>query len=168
MRSSEEEWQDFAARLRYVPRTAGRRALAAAVAEAEAELDGEPRRLHYLSVPPARRPAGRCTCWPKPASSKRSRIVMEKPFGTDLDAAKSLNAELHEVVRREPDLPHRPLPGQGGGAEHPRLPLRQRPLRADLEPQPHRPRADRRPRDARPRRAQRVLRGDRRLHATWW
>ena len=29
------------------------------------------------------------------------------------------------------------------------LPFRQRPVRADLEPQPHRPRADRRPRDAR-------------------
>ena len=54
-------------------------------------------------------------------------------------------------VRRGPDLPDRPLPRQGGGAEHPGLPVRQRPVRADLEPQLHRPRADRRPRDARPR-----------------
>ena len=45
-------------------------------------------------------------------------------------------------------LPNRPLPRQGGGPEHPRAALRQRPLRADLEPLAHRPRADRRPRDA--------------------
>jgi hypothetical protein len=48
---------------------------------------------------------------------------------------------------RGADLPHRPLPGQGAGAEHPGLPVRQRPVRADLEPQLHRPRADRRARD---------------------
>ena len=56
-------------------------------------------------------------------------------------------------LRRGADLPHRPLPRQGGGAEHPRAALRQRPLRADLEPQPHRPHPDRRARDARGRRA---------------
>ena len=32
-------------------------------------------------------------------------------------------------VRRVADLPHRPLPRQGGGAEHPRVPLRERALR---------------------------------------
>ena len=73
---------------------------------------------------------------------------MEKPFGTDLAQRATLNAALHEIVRRGADLPHRPLPRQGGGAEHPRLPVRQRAVRADLEPQPHRPRADRRARDA--------------------
>jgi len=93
---SEEEWQDFAARLRYVPPDGGAPALAAAVAEAEAELDGEPRRLHYLSVPPAAAlPVVHLLA--EAGLTKRSRIVMEKPFGTDLDSAKSLNAELHEV-----------------------------------------------------------------------
>ena len=28
---------------------------------------------------------------------ERSRIIMEKPFGVDLDSARTLNAELHEV-----------------------------------------------------------------------
>ena len=54
------------------------------------------------------------------------------------------------VAEREPargvqgaaDLPHRPLSRQGTGTEHPRVPLRQRALRADLESQLHRPRAD--------------------------
>ena len=43
---------------------------------------------------------------------ERSRIVMEKPFGTDLESAVALNAELHEVFQRGPDLPDRPLPGK--------------------------------------------------------
>ena len=66
-------------------------------------------------------------------------------------------------LRRESDLPHRPLPRQGSGAEHPRVPVRQRPLRTDLEPPAHRPHPDRRSRDAVHRAAHRVLRGDRRL-----
>ncbi len=45
-------------------------------------------------------------------------------------------------LRRAAGLPHRPLPGQGDGAEHPGAAVRQRDLRADLEPQLHRPRAD--------------------------
>ena len=88
---------------------------------------------------------------------------MEKPFGTDLDSAIELNDQVHETFSREPDLPDRPLPRQGGGAEHPGVPVRQRAVRADLEPQLHRPHPDRHPRDPRPRPAGRLLRGDRRL-----
>ena len=63
---------------------------------------------------------------------------------------------------RGPDLPDRPFPRQGDGPEHHGVPLRQRPVRADLEPRPHRPRADHRGRDGRRRAARQVLRGDRR------
>ena len=66
-------------------------------------------------------------------------------------------------LRRGPDLPDRPFPRQGAGAEHPGLPVRQRPVRADLEPQLHRPRPDRRAGDARYRHPRRLLRADRRL-----
>ena len=94
----------------------------------------------------------------------RARLIMlEKPFGTDLASARALNASLHELLRRGAYLPHRPLPRQGGRAQHPRLPLRQRAVRADLEPRPHRPRADRRARDARARGPRRLLRVDRGL-----
>ena len=41
-------------------------------------------------------------------------------------------------------LPDRPLPRQGDGPEHAGPPLRERHLRADLEPPVHRPRADHR------------------------
>ena len=52
------------------------------------------------------------------------------------------------ALPRGGDLPHRPLPGQGAGAEPPLLPLRQLVPRADLEPQLHRPGADHDGRDA--------------------
>ena len=37
-------------------------------------------------------------------------------------------------LRRVAGLPHRPLPGQGVGRQHPRVPVRERAVRADLEP----------------------------------
>ena len=94
---------------------------------------------------------------------ERSRIIMEKPFGVDLESARSPQRRAPRGLRRAADLPDRPLPRQGGGPEHPGLPLRQRAVRADLAPQPHRPHPDRRARVARPRAARRLLRGDRRL-----
>ncbi len=71
-------------------------------------------------------------------------------------------------VRRGPDLPHRSLSRQGAGAEHSRVPLRQRPVRADLEPQLHRSRADRRARDPGPRQARRPSTSRPAPIATWW
>ena len=44
-----------------------------------------------------------------------------------------------EMAEGRTDLPHRPFPGQGDGAEHHGAALRQRAVRADLEPRPHRP-----------------------------
>ena len=43
-----------------------------------------PRRLHYLSVPPGRRPGRRSQMLGDAELAERSRIIMEKPFGTDL------------------------------------------------------------------------------------
>ena len=66
------------------------------------------------------------------------------------------------VVLREPDLPDRPLPGQGDGPEHLRVPVRQRDLRARLEQHARRPRPDHGRRVDRRRAPGGVLRGDRR------
>ena len=63
-----------------------------------------------------------------------ARVVIEKPFGHDLRARRASWPRRAPVVRREPDLPDRPLPGQGDGPEHLRLPVRERDLRAGLEP----------------------------------
>jgi glucose-6-phosphate 1-dehydrogenase len=97
---SEPDWQAFAGSLDYVPLSAGPAALKAAVERAEAALPGESRRLHYLSVPPsAALPAVRLLG--EAGLVANSRIVMEKPFGTDLASAQQLNARLHEVFAEE-------------------------------------------------------------------
>jgi len=94
------DWQAFAAALDYVPLAAGAPALKAAVDAAEANFSGEVRRLHYLSVPPsAALPAVRLLG--EAGLVERSRIVMEKPFGTDLASAVKLNARLHEVFAED-------------------------------------------------------------------
>ena len=97
---TESDWSAFSQCLDYVPLAAGAGALKAAVGQAEQGLAGESRRLHYLSVPPgaalsAVRMLGDA------GLVERSRIVMEKPFGTDLASAVSLNARLHEVFAED-------------------------------------------------------------------
>ena len=97
---TDAHWQAFAAGLDYVPLAAGAAALQAAVQRAEASLGGECRRLHYLSVPPsAALPAVRLLG--EAGLVERSRIVMEKPFGTDSASAVALNQHLHEVFAEE-------------------------------------------------------------------
>ncbi|HEY0293143.1 MAG TPA: glucose-6-phosphate dehydrogenase [Hansschlegelia sp.] len=92
----EAEWAAFAETLDYVPLNAGAAALKAAVAAAEQSLGAESRRLHYLSVPPnAALSAVRLLAEADLVTG--ARIVMEKPFGVDLESAVSLNTKLHEV-----------------------------------------------------------------------
>jgi len=90
------QWAEFAPKLSYVNVAAGPEALSRAATAREAELGGSPRRLHYLSVPPK---AALDVIHTLDAADlvERSRIIMEKPFGTDLASAKALNAEIHEV-----------------------------------------------------------------------
>ena len=97
---TERDWESFSKSLDYVPLAAGAQAVKAAVQKAEQTFEGESRRLHYLSVPPnaalsAVRILGEAQL------VDRSRIVMEKPFGTDLASARSLNANLHDVFAEE-------------------------------------------------------------------
>jgi glucose-6-phosphate 1-dehydrogenase len=97
-RLTEDQWELFEKKLRYVPQSAGAPGLAAAVALAEEELGGNVNRLHYMSVPPAAATAVIKTL--KEADLvDRSRVVMEKPFGTDLASALQLNNEVHKTFR---------------------------------------------------------------------
>ena len=93
---TDEQWNRFAEVLNYVPQGAGPDALAAAVAEAEAKLGPEVHRLHYLSVPPK---AARdvITMLREANLVERSRVVMEKPFGTDFVSAVALNDFVHQT-----------------------------------------------------------------------
>ncbi|HET9759899.1 MAG TPA: glucose-6-phosphate dehydrogenase, partial [Nocardioidaceae bacterium] len=97
-------WDGFAKRLSFVRQSDGPAALAAAVEAAERQLAAETdtgdgiQRLHYLSVPPkAALPVVHQL--DEAGLVARSRIIMEKPFGTDLESAIALNNELHQVFR---------------------------------------------------------------------
>jgi glucose-6-phosphate 1-dehydrogenase len=95
-RFSEAQWADFARRLTYVPHDAGGDGLGRAVREAVESCGHSTRLLHYLSVPPAA--AGATVRLLGEAGLVRdARVIMEKPFGTDLASARALNAEVHEV-----------------------------------------------------------------------
>ena len=111
-------------------------------------------RLFYCATPPslyphARHAAGRGG--PQPAAGGQRRVgahhhreaVRPRP---GLGARAEPGGRVG--VRRGAGLPDRPLPRQGDGPEHPGLPLGQRHLRAALEPQARRPRADHGGRDA--------------------
>ena len=107
--SVDKRWDEFAAMLSYVPQSRGAKGLAEAVRRQEAELDAEDaedgdrrgvQRLHYLSVPP--KAALKVVHQLAEAGLvERSRIVMEKPFGVDLESARALNAELHTVFSED-------------------------------------------------------------------
>src|SRR6202165_2388435 len=92
----EADWAAFSNSLQYVPMARGAHALKAAVLEAERAFNGESRRLHYLSVPP-NAALSAVHLLGEAGWVERSRIIMEKPFGTDLASAVALNARLHEV-----------------------------------------------------------------------
>ncbi len=99
-RAAPEVWDAFAQGIDYVPLGAGAKALAAAVERAERTFEGECQRLHYLSVPP-NAALSSVRLLREAGLVERSRIIMEKPFGTDLASAVSLNAKLHEVFDEE-------------------------------------------------------------------
>jgi len=96
-----ELWAAFSERLSFVASSAeDGGALASAVHAAEDEIGGDVRRLLYLSVPPS---AMKPMVGMLGASglAAGARLIMEKPFGTDLQSARDLDAALHEVVQED-------------------------------------------------------------------
>jgi glucose-6-phosphate 1-dehydrogenase len=90
------EWATFAGKLQYVGQRAGPAALAQAVSDAEQQLGSEVNRLHYLSVPP-KAALDVINMLRSAELVQRSRVIMEKPFGSDLYTAVTLNAQLHQT-----------------------------------------------------------------------
>ena len=97
---SDDDWNAFAAKLNYLPLSSGPQALEAAVLEAENAIEGECRRLHYLSVPPSAA-LSVIELLGQANLVERARVVMEKPFGIDLESAVYLNNEVHKVFAEE-------------------------------------------------------------------
>jgi glucose-6-phosphate 1-dehydrogenase len=99
-KADEEKWPAFAEMLEYVPWRAGAGALQEAVAAAEKSFDGEAQRVHYMSVPPSAALSA-VKMLAEADLAKGSRIIMEKPFGTDLESAVALNEALHKVFSED-------------------------------------------------------------------
>ena len=95
---TEEHWSSFSERLTYIPQSAGPKGLGKLVRVAEEKLGGPVGRLHYLSVPPVAAPMVINTLR-EADLVERSRVVMEKPFGTDLKSAITLNDQVHETFK---------------------------------------------------------------------
>jgi glucose-6-phosphate 1-dehydrogenase len=87
---SSAAWEAFAANLSF----ASQDTLVDAVANAEAELGHRARRLFYLSVPPGAS-GGIVSTLGATGLSQNARIILEKPFGTDLASARALNKTVH-------------------------------------------------------------------------
>ncbi len=97
---SDDQLDHFTGKLTYVPQDNGAEALAAAVREQIEELGEDARLLHYLSVPPSAAMAVLDTLH-EADLVQRSRAVMEKPFGTDLESARELNDAIHQRFEEE-------------------------------------------------------------------
>jgi len=95
-----DKWPAFASSLDYVPWKAGAGALRAAVESAQRGFDGEAHLVHYMSVPP-NAALSAVEMLAEADLAKGSRVIMEKPFGIDLETAIALNAALHKVFHED-------------------------------------------------------------------
>jgi glucose-6-phosphate 1-dehydrogenase len=100
---SDRNWEPFAERLSFAPASAEQpEALLEAVARAEQNLGPDIRRLVYLAVPPhAFGPM--VEMLGATGLAERTRVIIEKPFGSDLDSARALNRTLQNVFE-EPQI----------------------------------------------------------------
>jgi glucose-6-phosphate 1-dehydrogenase len=91
------KWDEFVSRLSFAPGSVeDADDLVRAVHQAEHELGGEPRRIYHLAIPPAAFP-GAVAMLGETGLAERARIIVEKPFGTDLASARALNEAVHAV-----------------------------------------------------------------------
>jgi glucose-6-phosphate 1-dehydrogenase len=93
---TDQLWAGFERRLDFAPADPPEAtSLAGAVARAENAIGGRPRRLFHLAVPP-RAFIGVIDMLGSSGLAQGARVVVEKPFGTDLASAQALNAAIHK------------------------------------------------------------------------
>jgi glucose-6-phosphate 1-dehydrogenase len=92
-----EAWEAFQRALSFASAEPGRTAaLAAAIEAAERQIGGTPGRLFHLAVPPAAfEPT--VTMLDAAGLAHGCRVIIEKPFGTDLASARALNQTVHAI-----------------------------------------------------------------------
>jgi glucose-6-phosphate 1-dehydrogenase len=97
----ETAWREFAQRLTFRVSSAEDGAdLAAHVREQREDLGEDARTLLYLSVPPGAM-TGMVAMLGATGLAEDARLVLEKPFGSDLASSRELNTALHEVFAEE-------------------------------------------------------------------
>jgi glucose-6-phosphate 1-dehydrogenase len=97
-RPAGEVWEAFAESLSYAGGGVG--ALPDAVAHARRDLGQDAGLLHYLSVPPAAS-VSLVEALGELDLAEGARIILEKPFGTDLASARELNTAVLSVFDEE-------------------------------------------------------------------
>lgn len=96
-RPTKSKWRAFSKLLSFaVADEDDGRPLAAAVQDAERSLGGRPHRLYHLAVPPVAF-GGMIEMLGETGLGRYGRVIVEKPFGTDLRSARALNATIHAV-----------------------------------------------------------------------
>jgi glucose-6-phosphate 1-dehydrogenase len=94
---SDPHWREFVQNLSFAPAGPGHYGdLVTAVQRAEKEIGGTPGRLYHLAIPPVAfvsvvRLLG------ESGLARGAKVIIEKPFGADLDSARKLNNEVHAV-----------------------------------------------------------------------
>jgi glucose-6-phosphate 1-dehydrogenase len=95
---TDPSWPSFAERLSFAAADPDDPApLVAAVDKAEKEIGGSPRRLFHLAVPPVAFTSVVGMLGASGLATDRTRVIIEKPFGTDLDSARKLNQAVLAV-----------------------------------------------------------------------
>lgn len=107
----EDAWSRFAAGLYYLPGDTGKpesyNELARLLEELAVRHGTGGNNVFYLSTPPSLYSpivanfAAAGLAVKRPGEAPWPRVVVEKPFGHDIDTARSLNAELHEVLEEQ-------------------------------------------------------------------
>lgn len=91
------DWQEFEAALSFGSADSNApEPLVEAVRRAEQAVGGTPRRLFHLAVPPVAF-TSMVDLLGATDLAQDARVIVEKPFGTDLESARALNAAIHAV-----------------------------------------------------------------------
>jgi glucose-6-phosphate 1-dehydrogenase len=102
---SDDVWEELAANMHYVATDfaddGGERKLEELVGKLDSELDLGGNRLYYLAVPPSAHPVIVEALGKEPNEKGWTRVIVEKPFGHDLESARRLNTLLAEHFAEE-------------------------------------------------------------------
>jgi glucose-6-phosphate 1-dehydrogenase len=92
-----QAWETFRRSFSFASAAPGRTAcLVAAIERAEQQIGGVPGRLFHLAVPPTAFEST-VTMIGAAGLARGSRVIIEKPFGTDLASARALNQTVHAI-----------------------------------------------------------------------